>query len=76
MDAQASYRLAKGFEVYAQGLNLTNEVFGFYYGSPSTWFSASTTIPLMAGEFAGPRTANNDPDNQDLSVEERLALFR
>ena len=34
VDAQASYRLAKGFEVYAQGLNLNNEVFGLYYGSP------------------------------------------
>jgi outer membrane receptor protein involved in Fe transport len=34
VDAQASYRLPKGFEVYAQGLNLTNEVFGFYFGSP------------------------------------------
>jgi TonB-dependent receptor len=34
MDAQASYRLHKGFEVYVQGLNLNNEVFGFYYGSP------------------------------------------
>ena len=34
VDAQASYRLGKGIEVYAQGLNLNNEVFGFYYGSP------------------------------------------
>jgi TonB-dependent receptor len=34
VDAQISYRLPKGFEFYAQGLNLTNEVFGFYYGSP------------------------------------------
>jgi TonB-dependent receptor len=34
VDAQASYSLGKGFEVYAQGLNLNNEVFGFYYGSP------------------------------------------
>jgi TonB-dependent receptor len=34
VDAQASYRLPKGFEVYAQGLNLNNEVFGFYFGSP------------------------------------------
>jgi hypothetical protein len=33
VDAQASYRLGKGIEVYAQGLNLNNEVFGFYYGS-------------------------------------------
>ena len=34
IDAQASYRLGKGFEIYAQGLNLNNEVFGFYNGSP------------------------------------------
>jgi TonB-dependent receptor len=34
VDAQMSYRLPKGFEFYVQGLNLTNEVFGFYYGSP------------------------------------------
>jgi TonB-dependent receptor len=34
VDSQVSYRLPKGFEVYAQGLNLTNEVFGFYFGSP------------------------------------------
>jgi TonB-dependent receptor len=34
VDAQVSYRLPKGFEVYGQGLNLTNEVFGFYNGSP------------------------------------------
>jgi TonB-dependent receptor len=33
VDAQASYRLGKGIEIYAQGLNLNNEVFGFYYGS-------------------------------------------
>jgi len=34
MDSQVSYRLGKGFEAYAQGLNLSNEVFGFYFGSP------------------------------------------
>jgi TonB-dependent receptor len=34
VDSQVSYRLPKGFEVYAQGLNLTNEVFGFYFVSP------------------------------------------
>jgi TonB-dependent receptor len=34
VDAQMSYRLPKGFELYVQGLNLTNEVFGFYFGSP------------------------------------------
>ncbi|HLM99101.1 MAG TPA: TonB-dependent receptor [Bryobacteraceae bacterium] len=34
VDAQGSYRLNKGFTVVVYGLNLTNEVFGFYYGSP------------------------------------------
>ncbi len=33
VDAQASYRVSKAFTVLAQGLNLTNEVFGFYNGS-------------------------------------------
>ena len=34
VDAQGSYRLAKGFSAVVYGLNLTNEVFGFYQGSP------------------------------------------
>jgi TonB-dependent receptor len=33
VDAQASLRLAKGFTAVVYGLNLTNEVFGFYNGS-------------------------------------------
>ena len=33
VDAQASIRLAKGFTAVLYGLNLTNEVFGFYNGS-------------------------------------------
>ncbi len=33
LDAQASYRLPRGIEVFAQMLNITNEVFGFYNGS-------------------------------------------
>ncbi len=33
VDAQASIRLAKGFTAVVYGLNLTNEVFGFYNGS-------------------------------------------
>ena len=33
LDAQGSVRLAKGFSVIAYGLNLNNEVFGFYQGS-------------------------------------------
>ena len=36
VDAQASYRVGKGFTVLWQGENLTDEVFGFYYGSP--WY--------------------------------------
>ena len=34
VDAQGSFRLAKGFPTVVYGLNLTNEVFGFYQGSP------------------------------------------
>ena len=33
-DVQGSYRLYKGLSFVAYGLNLTNEVFGFYQGSP------------------------------------------
>jgi len=33
-DIQGSYRIHKGFQFVASGLNLTNEVFGFYVGSP------------------------------------------
>jgi len=34
VDAQGAYRLPKGFTAVVFGLNLTNEVFGFYNGSP------------------------------------------
>jgi len=34
VDAQATIRLAKGFTALVYGLNLSNEVFGFYNGSP------------------------------------------
>ena len=34
VDAQGSVRLAHGLSFVAYGLNLTNEVFGFYQGSP------------------------------------------
>ena len=34
VDAQGSVRLARGLQFFAYGLNLTNEVFGFYNGSP------------------------------------------
>jgi hypothetical protein len=32
-DIQGSYRLYKGLSFFAYGLNLSNEVFGFYQGS-------------------------------------------
>lgn len=35
MDLQGSYKLPKGFTAVAYGLNLNNEVFGFYNGSTS-----------------------------------------
>jgi len=34
VDAQASYRVKKSLTFLVQGLNLSNEVFGFYNGSP------------------------------------------
>lgn len=34
VDAQASFRMYKGLQFIFSGLNLTNEVFGFYAGSP------------------------------------------
>jgi TonB-dependent receptor len=34
VDAQGSYALHHGFTLLVSGLNLTNEQFGFYYGSP------------------------------------------
>jgi TonB-dependent receptor len=34
VDLQGSYKLPKGFTAVAYGLNLNNEVFGFYNGSP------------------------------------------
>jgi TonB-dependent receptor len=34
VDAQGTYYVAKGFSVLASGLNMNNEVFGFFNGSP------------------------------------------
>jgi TonB-dependent receptor len=34
LDVQGSYKIKPGLQVYAYGLNLNNEVFGFYNGSP------------------------------------------
>jgi TonB-dependent receptor len=34
VDAQAAFRVYRGLQLIVSGLNLTNEVFGFYQGSP------------------------------------------
>jgi len=49
IDVQGSYRLPKGFEVYAYGLNLNNEVFGFYNGSPQYVVQREYYKPTYAG---------------------------
>jgi hypothetical protein len=48
-DTQASYRLPMGFEVYAYGLNLNNEVFGFYNGSEQYVVQREYYHPTYAG---------------------------
>jgi TonB-dependent receptor len=48
-DAQASYKLPMGFSVYAYGLNLNNEVFGFYNGSPQYVVQREYYHPTYAG---------------------------
>lgn len=49
VDAQASIRLAKGFSAVVYGLNLTNEVFGFYNGSPIWPNQREYYKPTIAG---------------------------
>jgi TonB-dependent receptor len=48
VDAQIEYRLPNGLELYANGLNLNNAVFGFYNGSPAN---------TIQREFYGPSTS-------------------
>jgi TonB-dependent receptor len=49
VDVQASYKLPFGFQVYAYGLNLNNEVFGFYNGSPDYVVQREYYHPTYAG---------------------------
>jgi TonB-dependent receptor len=49
IDVQGSYKLARNFEVYAYGLNLNNEVFGFYNGSPQYVVQREYYKPTYAG---------------------------
>jgi TonB-dependent receptor len=48
-DVQASYKLPWGLQVYGYGLNLNNEVFGFYNGSPQYVVQREYYKPTYAG---------------------------
>jgi TonB-dependent receptor len=48
IDAQASYRLPYGFTVMAYGLNLNNEVFGFYNGQTQYMIQREYYAPTFA----------------------------
>jgi TonB-dependent receptor len=48
-DTQASYKLPWGIQVYGYGLNLNNEVFGFYNGSPQYVVQREYYHPTYAG---------------------------
>ncbi len=48
-DTQASYQLPWGLQVYGYGLNLNNEVFGFFNGSPQYVVQREYYHPTFAG---------------------------
>ncbi len=48
VDAQGSYRLPRGFEAIVYGLNINNEVFGFYTGSPQYVLQREFYKPTIA----------------------------
>ncbi len=48
IDAQGSFRLNHGFTVMAYGLNLNNEVFGFYNGQPQYMIQREYYAPSFA----------------------------
>jgi TonB-dependent receptor len=51
VDAQGSVRLAHGLSFIMYGLNLTNEVFGFYQGSPQYMIQREYYTPTIAAGF-------------------------
>ena len=51
IDAQTSIRLVKGFTLVAYGLNLNNEVFGFYQGDPIWPIQREYYKPTIGGGF-------------------------
>jgi TonB-dependent receptor len=50
-DAQGSVRLARGLEFIMYGLNINNEVFGFYNGSPQYMVQREYYRPTIAAGF-------------------------
>lgn len=59
VDAQGSFRLYRGLQVVVAGLNLTNEVFGFYQGSPR--FPIQREFYKPSYEFGLRYTFTNEP---------------
>jgi TonB-dependent receptor len=51
VDAEGTIRLAHGFSYVMYGLNLTNEVFGFYQGSPQYQVQREFYQPTIAAGF-------------------------
>jgi TonB-dependent receptor len=51
VDAEGSIRLSHGFSYVMYGLNLTNEVFGFYQGSPQYQVQREFYQPTIAAGF-------------------------
>lgn len=49
IDLQGSYQLPRGFTAIAYGLNLNNEVFGFYNGSPNYPIQREFYRPTFGG---------------------------
>src|SRR6185312_480077 len=49
VDAQGSVRVHRGLNLFAYGLNLNNEVFGFYNGSPQYVVQREYYKPTIAG---------------------------
>ncbi len=51
VDAQGSIRVTRGLSFVTYGLNLTNEVFGFYQGSPQFMIQREYYTPTIAAGF-------------------------
>ena len=51
VDAQGSVRMTHGLQFVMYGLNLTNEVFGFYFGGPQYFHQREYYRPTVAAGF-------------------------